>query len=445
MENSISTAGRKVTDDAQWWTTARRTYTLMILCLIGIFNFLDRQILAILLEPIKQDMHVSDTMMGLLSGIAFSAVYACAGIPIARMVDTGSRRWLLSICLTVWSASTVLCGAASSFFQLALARIGVATGEAGGNPASQSIMTDLYPPNRRGSIIGVLYAAQAIGIAMGLFLGGWLNSVIGWRAAFVIVGAPGILLAIITVLTLREPPRGMSEPMSARHTGASPSLAEGMRMAIREPALRILVVIAMSSSFAGFSILNWGPTFYLRVHGMTTMEVGLWMGIAVAGGFFLANILSGYLADRLSDGDLSNYMKIAGLGPSLAAPAALVFVLADSVTISLIALFFANLLMTVWLAPTTAVALSLSPPRNRGVMSAFMGFATTLIGAGLGPVFVGIMNDVFTPQYGDFAIRYSLLLVTGCFLVCGLLCFAAVKPVRRAAHAIQLSDTETAM
>lgn len=442
VSQSVAPAQEHDQVDSAWWTGGRRSYAMLLLCLIGIFNFVDRQILAILLVPIQQDLQVSDTLMGLLSGLAFSTVYVLAGIPIARMVDTGSRRWLLTICVTTWSLCTVLCGLAGSFAHLVLARIGVATGEAGGQPATQSIISDLYPPQRRGTVIGIWSASQAIGIAGGLFLGGWLNSVVGWRAAFIIVGAPGILLAAVTLLTLREPARGMSEPRLARHASDTPTFLEGVRMAFANPALRMVLLIAMSSSFAGYSILSWGPSFYVRVHGMTTVQVGAYMGIAVAAGFFLANMLSGFLADRLSGGELSNYMKVAGIGPCLALPAAYVFVLADSFTVSIIALFFANLLMTVWLAPTIAVAMSLSPPRNRGIVSALIGFATTLVGMGAGPLVVGMMNDIFAPRYGDLAIRYSLSLVIISLLLCGLLCFAAVGPIRRAAQALRLSDAD---
>ena len=444
MTKQDTAIAASVPGSAEWWNTSRRTYALSILCMIGILNFLDRQILAILLVPIQEEMQVSDTMMGLLSGLAFSSVYVLAGIPIARMADTGSRRTLLTICLAAWSLCTMLCGMAGNFLHLVLARIGVATGEAGGTPATQSMLSDLYSPANRGTVIGIWSASQSVGIAAGLFLGGWLNSVVGWRGAFIIVGAPGVLLAIVTILTLREPSRGMSEPVQAIHRGDAPTLSQAIRQAIGDPALRMLIFIAMASSLAGYSILSWGPAFYVRVHKMSTLEVGQYMGVAVAGGFFLANLLSGFLADRFSRGDLSTYMKVAGLGPTLALPAALTFILADDVTVSLTALFAANLLMTVWLAPTIAVAMSLSPPRSRGLISALMGFATTLVGMGLGPVIVGAINDVLTPTYGDLAIRYSLSIMSCSLLVCGLLCFAAVRPVRRASERLKLIATKTA-
>ncbi|MET0137884.1 MAG: MFS transporter, partial [Sphingobium sp.] len=273
-QSEASPDDRRLDEERNWWTPGRRHYVLGILCVIGIFNFIDRQILAILLEPIKTDLGVSDTLMGLLSGLAFSTVYVLAGIPIARIVDTGSRRILLSSCLGIWSLATMLCGLSQSFLHLALARIGVAGGEAGGAPASQSMLADLYPARNRGTVIGILSAAQAIGIALGLFLGGWLNALFDWRSAFLVVGAPGLLLALITLFTVREPARGMSEEISHRANVEEPaSMSQALRQALRNPALRILLLVAMSCSFAGYSILGWGPTFYVRVHGLSTMQV----------------------------------------------------------------------------------------------------------------------------------------------------------------------------
>ena len=215
MEPAGSSASAPTTTDQSdshaWWTLPRRHYVLFILCLVGIVNFVDRQILAILLEPIKTDLGVSDTAMGLLSGIAFSAFYVIAGIPIARMVDRGSRRNVLVGCLTVWSLATVLCGFVQNFVQLALARIGVASGEAGGGPATQSLLADLYPVSQRATVIGIWLAAQAIGIAFGLFFGGWLNTAFDWRIAFIVVGLPGLLLAVGIHLTVKDPPRGMAD------------------------------------------------------------------------------------------------------------------------------------------------------------------------------------------------------------------------------------------
>jgi MFS family permease len=294
------------------------------------------------------------------------------------------------------------------------------------------MLADLYPARNRGTVIGILSAAQAIGIALGLFLGGWLNAIFDWRSAFLVVGAPGLLLALITLFTVREPARGMSEEISRRANVQEPaSMSQALRQALRNPALRILLLVAMSCSFAGYSILGWGPTFYVRVHGLSTMQVGLFMGLGIAAGLFLGNLSAGQIADRVAKGDLSKYMKVGGIGTILSAPAGVVFVLAEDLTVSLLGLFVSKLLMTFWLPPTYAVALGLSSPGNRGMMTALLGLAGSLVGTGLGPLFVGIMNDVFTPIYGAEGIRYSLLIVLVGLALSGALCLISVPFVRR--------------
>jgi MFS family permease len=427
---STGQVGIEGSQDASWWTLRRRNYVLFILCLIGIINFIDRQILAILLEPIKADLQVSDSLMGLLSGLAFAAFYVLAGIPLARMADRRSRRNLLTACLSIWSLATMLCGMATSFTHLALTRIGVAAGEAGSTPATQSLLADLYPASQRSTVIGIWSASQSIGIALGLFLGGWLNTVFDWRTAFVVVGAPGLILALVLFLTVREPPRGLSD--TTRSDQGTSSFRDALGAIVRSPALLMMMLVATTCAFSAYSILGWGPTFFLRVHGLTTMEVGLWMGLGVASGLFTGNVATGYISDRFAKGSLPQYMKVAGCGTVLSGPAGLLFVLSDNTTVSLISLCVSSFLMAFWLPPTYAVALGLSGPHNRGMTTALLTLATSLIGAGLGPLFVGIMSDLFAPAFGKESLRYALLLVLVALVASGLLCFASVRPIRRA-------------
>ncbi|MET0371513.1 MAG: MFS transporter [Sphingobium sp.] len=426
--------------DHRWWTPVRRHYVLVMLCLVGLLNFADRQIIAILLEPISRDLRLSDTMMGLLTGIAFSAVYVIAGIPIARLADTGSRRRLLTICLSLWTVTTMLCAFASSFWQLALVRVGVAAAQSGGAPATQSMLADLYPARQRSTVIGIWSAAQSLGIAIGLFAGGAVNAWLGWRAAFLIVGAPGLLLAVIFALTVREPLRGMSDTGLHREGGAMPTTAQALRFVLRSSALRTILFISMTCSIAGYSVLTWGPTFFVRVHGMTTAAVGLYMGIGLALGLISGNLCSGYLADRLAKGDFATYMKFSGWATLLAVPTGLIFTRADSIPLSMTGLFAAAFFMTFWLPPTYAVAMGLTPPRMRGLISALIAYSGTLIGVGLGPLLVGALTDIFRPSHGDMAIREALTFALAGLGASGLLCFLAVRPVRAAAQALRVAD-----
>ncbi|MDO7842114.1 spinster family MFS transporter [Sphingomonas immobilis] len=418
-----------------FWTPRRRHYVLFILCLVGIFNFIDRQILAILLEPIKEDLKVTDTAMGLLSGVAFAAFYVTAGFPLARIADRGNRRTLIAICLAVWSVATAACGIVTSYVQLIIARMGVAGGEAGAYPASQSIIADLYPVSQRGTVIGILLAAQSIGIAFGLFFGGWLNHAFDWRTAFIVVGLPGLLLAIVVILTVTEPPRGMADG-TPQAVGDTPSAAEVARFIFGTPAMLLLLVVAICNAFTGYSLLAWTPAFFMRVHGMNTLEVGKWMGLVIASGLFVGNIFAGRLSDTVAKGNLSTYMIVSGCFALVSIPFGAWFALAPSTSHSLAGLFIGHLLMTGWLPPVYAVAIGLAPPRMRAMVIAVVGFCMTLMGIGLGPLAVGAVNDALKPAFGQEAVRYSLLFIHSGLLFGGLAAFVTAWLLRKRATAI---------
>lgn len=416
-------------NDPAWWTPGRRHYVLFVLCLVGIFNMIDRQIITILLEPIKHELGVSDTKMGLLSGIAFAAFYVVAGIPLARFADRGSRRALISTCLVVWSASTALCGFVHSFVQLALARVGVASGEAGAYPASQSMLADLYKASQRGTVIGVLQGAQSLGIALGLIAAGWLSQHFGWRVAFISVGLPGIVLAVVLWLTVAEPPRGMSD--ARPNTDATPTLRDVFRFFIGSPPMMMILLVAIGCAFSGYSLLGWAPTFFIRIYGMTTGEVGALLGPAMAGGLFIGNIAAGRVADHLAKGDLSVYAIVAGAGSLLAIPFGIWFAFAPTSGFALTAVFIANLLLTCWLPPTYAVALGLAPPRMRAMVTAVISLCMTLFGIGMGPMFIGAMNDLLAPAYGQDSIRYSLAFSLAGLVLGGVTSLLIARRLRR--------------
>lgn len=395
-------------DPKAFWTPRRRHYTLFVLCLVGIFNFMDRQILSILLEPIKRDLQVSDTQMGLLSGVAFAAFYLTAGFPLARFADRGNRRTLIATCLAVWSVATVCCGLVASYIQLMLARMGVAGGESGAYPASQSMIADLYPVSQRARVVGLFIAAQSIGIALGFTLGGWLNQLFDWRTAFIVVGLPGILLSLIMLFTVSEPPRGMADGIP-QEAGTAPTIGEIADFFLRTPAMMFLLVVASCNAFTGFALLSWAPAFFMRVHDMNTLDVGKAMGIAIASGLFFGNILGGQVADRFAKGHLPTFMVISGIFALISVPFNIWFALAPAKDVSLIALFVGNLLMTGWLPPVYAVAITLAPPRMRAMVVAIVALCVTLSG-GIGPFLIGVLNDAFLPAHGETGVRYSLLL-----------------------------------
>ncbi|MBT5518415.1 MAG: MFS transporter, partial [Rhodobiaceae bacterium] len=265
-----------------------RHYALAILVVIYTFNFIDRQILSILLEPVKSELGLSDTAMGMLTGFAFAMFYATLGIPIARFADRTNRRNLIAGALGIWSIFTALSGLAQNFWHLLAARIGVGVGEAGCSPPAHSMIADYYPAEQRATALGIYSLGIPFGIMFGLFAGGWINELFGWRAAFFLVGVPGILLAVITRFTLREPPRGLAE--GRVDTGEQPSVRETLTFLWAKKSFRHMSFAAALTAFVGYGFITWAPSFLIRSFGMGTGEIGTWFGLilGVAGGIGIA-------------------------------------------------------------------------------------------------------------------------------------------------------------
>lgn len=381
-------------------------YVLGVLVVVYVFNFVDRYILSVLLQPIKEDLGVSDTAMGFLTGFAFAIFYTVAGIPIARWADRGTRRTIVALGLGVWSAMTALSGLAQSFWQLALARVGVGVGEASASPASHSMISDLFPAERRGRALGIYTMGANIGILFGAWLGGWLNELFGWRAAFLIVGLPGLALAGLVRWTLREPLRGHADGVVV---GADvPEVSDVARHLWSRPAFRQLSIAAGLYAFAGYAFLIWGPTFLIRVHGMGTAEVGFWFGIVAGLGGALGAYLGGALSDRLGGRDVRWAMRVPVIGGLLSIPPAAGFLFASSASVALSCYFVMIVVGAFYIGPTYAMTQGLAAPRMRALATAVILFVLNLIGLGLGPQTVGILNDVLHASHGDDAIRISM-------------------------------------
>ncbi|MGE3464546.1 MAG: spinster family MFS transporter, partial [Pseudomonadales bacterium] len=295
-----------------------RTYALSVLVVVYTFNFIDRQILSILLEPIKQDLGLSDTQLGLLTGFAFALFYATLGIPIARWADQHNRRNLIAAALAVWSAMTALSGFAMNFWHLLIARIGVGVGEAGCSPPAHAMISDYYPPEKRASALGIYSLGIPVGILFGFVAGGWMNEFFGWRAAFFVVGIPGLLLALIVRFTVREPARGMAE--GRQDTSEMPTVKETFALLWRKRAFRHMAFGGALTAFVGYGVVNWVPAFFIRSHGMGTGEIGTWLGLilGIPGGIGIA--WGGFLADRLGARDTRWYLRLVAVALALAVP-----------------------------------------------------------------------------------------------------------------------------
>jgi MFS family permease len=426
IDESPPKSGRSTTAGID---SPNRGFVLALLCVVAVFNMVDRQIITIVLEPIKEEFGASDTEMGLLTGLIFAVFYAAAAIPLARWADRGERRIVMAACLGFWSLMTTLGGFAQSFMVLAMTRIGVAVGEAGASPTSQSMLSDLYPLRSRATVMATLSSFQSIGIGLGVLLGGWLSDSVGWRAAFFVVGVPGILLALVIFFALREPARGAVEGLADEPSDAG--FVEVFGQLARITTYRCLVAIGAFVALCGYGALMWGPTFFRRVHGLSGTETGIVFGLATMTALVLGNMAAGLVADRAGDRDLRWYMRVAAIGPALGFPCGLVFVFAEETTLAVAGYLFFQLFITFHIPPVYAVAQTLAPLRARATAMVVIGLFQTSVGIGLAPLLIGGVNDALEPRMGVEAIRYSLGLVMVGALIASLIAFRATFSIQR--------------
>ncbi len=400
-------------------------YVLGILFLVYVMNFVDRQILSILVEPIKKELGASDTQMGFLTGFAFAIFYTTFGIPLARWADRGVRRSIIAIGLTVWSVMTGLCGLAQSFGQLALARIGVGIGEAAGSPPAHSLISDFFPPERRATAFSIYNFGIPVGVMIGYLAGGWLRQLFDWRVAFFAAAVPGLVLALVLRFTVREPPRGMSEATPVREEELP--FGEVVRILMGTKTFVFLSIGSGFAAFASYGFGSWVPAFLERSHGMSSGEIGTWIGLESGIGGVIGMLATGLLADRLGRRDPRWYPWIAALSIVIYVPFSAAFLLMDDVFPALLAYFVPTALSSVYLAPSLALTHQLVGLRMRAVASAIGLFLLNLIGMGLGPQTVGILSDWLAPTHGDDSLRWGLLIALATKLIAIALFLMAAK------------------
>lgn len=414
-----------------------RFYALIILTLIYMSSHIDRSIVGILAQPIKQELGLSDTAIGFLGGFAFAVFYATLGIPLAVLADRTNRRNIIVAAVTVWSAMTVACGLAANYAQLLLARIGVGVGEAGSSPQSHSMIADMYATHERSRAMAIYTLGVPIGIMMGFVIGGYVSVNWGWRAAFFVAGAPGLLLGLILWFTVREPVRGLADGLSAgarkpqSFADAMRGLKAGFAFIWQSKASRHVVIGLTLTSFVGYGGTIWGAPFLERTHGIPRDQVGLILG-PIAGLFgAVGTFLGGYLADRLSKRDLSWNARVIGYAKFGAAPLILAFYLTDAFTIALIFYLPAILLGAFYLGPSFAIIQSVAPLAIRATAAAITLFILNFIALGLGPLFVGIVSDLLEPVFKQDSLRYALMGTSLINVWAGLHFVLAGQPYKR--------------
>jgi predicted MFS family arabinose efflux permease len=395
-------------------------YALVMLTIAYAFNFIDRQILVILQEPIKADMGLSDAQLGLLSGFSFALVYITAGIPIAYWADRGNRRNIVALAVTVWSGMTALSGFAQNYSQLLLARIGVGIGEAGGSPPAHAMISDYYPPEKRATALSIYSTGVHIGVLIGFLAGGFISQTLGWRAAFMAVGLPGVIFAMIFFFTVREPERGRWE--SSAQAQYKPTLVETFRVLAQYRSFWYLAAGAGLTAFAGYGNGNFTPSFLMRSHGLEVANVGILLAIFGGGGGVLGTLLGGYFADRFGATDKRWYFWVPAIAGGIAFPLSIPYLLLGNTTIVIGLMFIVTILINTYLGPCLAISHSLVPPAMRALTSAILFFVLNLIGLGMGPLTAGILSDLFTETHGADGLRYAMIVV-GLIASVGVLMF----------------------
>ncbi|HOZ26415.1 MAG TPA: MFS transporter [Hyphomonadaceae bacterium] len=439
-----------------------RTYALWILIIVYIFNFIDRQIVNILQEDIKADLHLNDTQLGMMTGLAFAVVYCTMGIPVARIADSTSRKGVMVISLAIWSAFTALCGLAnpihigtftiSAFVVLLITRMGVGLGEAGGSPPAHAMISDLYEKEKRGRALALYSAGLYAGTLLGYYLGGWLSEALNWRQAFFVVGIPGVIFAIIAWTTVREPVRGLS---GSTPSTDKPTFLKSFAKLWSLKAFPYYAIATGAGTFITYGLGNWMPSFMPRTYGvidpatigstakyigmwsmpelqnalgmcqstmvdgvkqlaadcyeMNKTEIGLFYGTCSGVGGMIGTIAGGYFADRLGAKDRRWFLWVPMWGKIIGAPLFILAMLAPTVELSLLLYFPGITLAAMYLGPSLAITHHLVPASMRAMSSAVLFFILNILGLGTGPFVVGIMSDWISGNAESLSQAHSFL------------------------------------
>lgn len=421
-----------------------RQYALWLLMLIYVVNFLDRQVINILAEPIKNDLGLLDWQLGLLSGFAFGIVYTVLGFPLARAADRYNRPWIIAGCLTAWSGFTIACGQAQNFVQLVLARAGVGIGEAGCTPTSHALIADYTPKEKRASALAFYAMGTPIGSLVGLALGGYLADTLGWRKAFLFAGLPGLLFALLAALTLREPRKAISRAAETVTEGAA-TFGQTLRFLMTKRAFWWLAFGAGLRAWLGYGAAPFIPSFFYRVHGHQIADlaalfgmksqtfVGLSLGIIGGVGGAFGSWLGGYVADRAGARDLRVFGSMPALAVVLSTPIIVFNYVTDSGVLAIGLTAVTSVLGTLWYGPVYSSAQGIVPQNMRAMSASIMLFVINFLGLVLGAICVGALSDFFNKGLGlgsAEGIRWALITSTLLAATSAIMFWAARGKIR---------------
>ena len=401
-------------------------WTLALLTLIFTFNFVDRQILIILQEPIRQELMLSDTQLGLLTGLAFVVIYVTVGIPIAHFADRSNRRNIVSLAVFGWSIMTALTGLAQNFWHVLLARIGVGIGEAGGTPPSHSMIADLYPADKRATAMSIFQTGPSIGILIGFLIGGWVGQLYGWRIAFVVAALPGVALAALLFFFTREPTR----KQGGRENENAYAFLQGMKHLFSVPSFRMVALAMAIAHFSIFGVMNFTPSFLIRSYELSLTEVATKLAIIYGVGGGIGTVIIGVLADRMARRDPRWRIWLVFLCTAIAYLACLGTYLVQTPLLS----FIFYTVVAICAVSTQGIIFGtlqlVIQSRAHALMTSIIFFSNNLIGMGLGPLFVGIVSDASRPSMGAESVRFGLILCATGFLVAAPLYLRAARHLR---------------
>jgi MFS family permease len=391
-------------------------YVLAVLGLVSLANYYDRNLISILVEPLKRDLHLSDSQIGLLTGFAFALAYGVFGIPVARLADRYGRVRILSISVALWSVMTALTARTVGFVSMALARAGVAIGEAGGLPPTHALVAEYFEPERRGRALSLMGVCGGLGFTFAYAGGGLINDWRGWRVAFLLSGIPGLLVAVLLACTVREPPRP-SPPQSATGAAEPMSLREVSAILWRRRAFVHLCVGLGIAAIGAYAQAAWSPAFLMRVYHMSAARVGSFYSLVAGPATLLSIFAGGALNDWLVRRDKRGPFWILALSFGSIVPASFVLFLVHNFALNMALSFIVTVLAGLWVGPSYALVQSLAGPRLRAVAAAIFMMLVNVVSLGLGPYLTGVLSDALTPRFGTDALTVSLCVMT---LTCGI-------------------------
>jgi len=402
---------------------------LFLLTLIAMVQFFDRALMVVILEPLKQEFSLTDAQLGFLSGFSYAAAFALAGIPFGWMADRGNRRNLLAALLAIWSALVAFAGSANSFMALVITRVGIGAADAGGQPCSVSIISDLYPAQRRAGAVAIFFVGVPLGMASGFIVGAIVAGQLGWRTAFYVAAVPGVVLTILLLLLVKEPKRGASDGIS-ESKDLAPSLSETIGFMRSQKSLVYLMLASVLVTASSSAMMSWIGSLLVRVHSLSLENVGLLTGLCMGGFGAIGTLVFGWVADRQGMKDMRNQPRMMAIAAAVIAVSGtavslLPTVLGAAVSLALFASMVAGLN-----GPTYALTQSLVKVRMRGTSMSTLVVLLNLIGVGVGPALAGILSDQFAAAYGAESVRWAMVCVL-------LMNIPAVFLFVRCAHTIQ--------